>query len=503
MRLSMLSNEFIDYCKREKLVLLFLFGYSFLLLFFCSAFSPLYPFNGWSDVNIYYTIGKGIAFDLIPYKDLFDHKGPLIFFIYVLGYILVPDSYTGMYIVESVFFFFTLSVVYTISKMFLNRTYSILSTLTFPFFFLSFSMFGGAAEEFIIPFQGLFLLFFVYYFKNGKILSSRLFYFVLGSSLAIIFFVKLNLIIIWFLPLLFVVIRLIRNKEYEQLISSIVFGLAGFLLITIPLLLYFYLNDALFDFYHAYILVNKGYGTISDIDIVIRSLRTTVGYFIRSFTALLPFVLSGLGLMYFLFFLVKKVNLDRCIFLASFVLTFLYIYSVPFFFHYYYLSLVIFSVLACISLYSYLERKFKFSIHKSFVYVFICLSLFLYVGQKKLFGYSINNLLNRDFPESFESLLYNEMSKKANPSFVCLGVDNSIALFTLMKIVPKQKFFFTPNLRYDIYPEMFETQRGYIENNEVDFFMVRRQSFYTEVLLNNNYFPVIKYGDYWLFKLND
>jgi hypothetical protein len=45
---------------KDKNILILLSLYSFLLLFFCSKMSPLYPINEWSDVNLYYNIGKAI-----------------------------------------------------------------------------------------------------------------------------------------------------------------------------------------------------------------------------------------------------------------------------------------------------------------------------------------------------------------------------------------------------------------------------------------------------------
>ena len=49
-----------------------------LALVFASTASPLYATNFWTDTNIYFTIGRGMLKGLMPYRDLFDHKGPLL-----------------------------------------------------------------------------------------------------------------------------------------------------------------------------------------------------------------------------------------------------------------------------------------------------------------------------------------------------------------------------------------------------------------------------------------
>ncbi|MFR8175686.1 MAG: hypothetical protein ACLVB5_00440 [Christensenellales bacterium] len=46
-----------------------------LALLIATSSSPLYAANFWTDTNIYFTIGRGMTRGLMPYRDLFDHKG--------------------------------------------------------------------------------------------------------------------------------------------------------------------------------------------------------------------------------------------------------------------------------------------------------------------------------------------------------------------------------------------------------------------------------------------
>ena len=62
-----------------------------LALFVASTSSPRYATNFWTDSNLYFTIGRGMTRGLMPYRDLFDHKGPLIFLLYALGALLEFD----------------------------------------------------------------------------------------------------------------------------------------------------------------------------------------------------------------------------------------------------------------------------------------------------------------------------------------------------------------------------------------------------------------------------
>lgn len=72
-----------------------------LALLIATSSSPLYAANFWTDTNIYFTIGRGMTRGLMPYRDLFDHKGPLLFMLYALGAAISDTSFIGVFILEA------------------------------------------------------------------------------------------------------------------------------------------------------------------------------------------------------------------------------------------------------------------------------------------------------------------------------------------------------------------------------------------------------------------
>ena len=62
------------------------------VLFFCSKSSFGYPINDWSDANIYFTIGKGMTRGQVVYRDLYDHKGPLLYALHALCALISQPS---------------------------------------------------------------------------------------------------------------------------------------------------------------------------------------------------------------------------------------------------------------------------------------------------------------------------------------------------------------------------------------------------------------------------
>lgn len=69
-------------------------------LLICTKSSPLYSLNDWVDSNAFFTMGKGIINGKIPYKDLFEQKGPLLYFIHGISYIISNKTFIGVFILE-------------------------------------------------------------------------------------------------------------------------------------------------------------------------------------------------------------------------------------------------------------------------------------------------------------------------------------------------------------------------------------------------------------------
>ena len=65
-----------------------------LLLFVC-PFSPIHRYCFETDEIAYRVVSKGLLKGKIPYRDLFDHKGPLLYFVYALGMLITGGSDIG------------------------------------------------------------------------------------------------------------------------------------------------------------------------------------------------------------------------------------------------------------------------------------------------------------------------------------------------------------------------------------------------------------------------
>lgn len=90
--------------KKNRILFLWSMLLSVLFIGLASKSSPLYPLNDWVDVNCFFTIGRGILDGLVPYRDLYEQKGPVLYFVYAVIALFSRNSFVGVYLLEVVTF---------------------------------------------------------------------------------------------------------------------------------------------------------------------------------------------------------------------------------------------------------------------------------------------------------------------------------------------------------------------------------------------------------------
>ena len=101
--------------KLSRFELFFLIVSSVLIMTLVTTSSPIYPFNVWDDTNVYFTLGRGILKGFVPYRDLYEQKGPLFLFLYAISALISNRTFTGLWIIESIF-----ASIFAVFSIFLN-----------------------------------------------------------------------------------------------------------------------------------------------------------------------------------------------------------------------------------------------------------------------------------------------------------------------------------------------------------------------------------------------
>mgnify|MGYP000777051933 FL=1 len=86
-----------------------------------STFLSLFPLSRefpYADSSVFIYIGKMMHKGFLPYKDLFDHKGILMYFIQYVGLLIGNGSWIGIWVLEAVNMIVTAWLLFKISRIF-------------------------------------------------------------------------------------------------------------------------------------------------------------------------------------------------------------------------------------------------------------------------------------------------------------------------------------------------------------------------------------------------
>ena len=305
--------------RRERRLLVLL---AVITITICSLSSPLYPFNTWVDANCFFTVGKSMLFGKVPYRDLYEQKGPLLYALYALAYPISHRTFTGVWLLEigaaSVFLYFTSRTIRQIigRKSPLLVTLSTVIVYTVPAFFK-----GGSAEELCLP-----LLMMAVYYGTSSILQDRDLSskeaLLIGISSGAVLWIKYSMLGFYIGFILIPAWRILRKKHLKQLLKMLLTITAGVVLISLPVLFYFGFHRALPELWTAYFYNNIFlYGNSS-------SLRDMVHNLLSGAASMLTFNDATILLTFFaVISLVREKNYAYASFIVfAFLFAFLLVY---------------------------------------------------------------------------------------------------------------------------------------------------------------------------------
>lgn len=136
-------GKYLDERSLPRLGVLLCFSAVFML--FASPYTtPLNAYYGY-DSAVFMSFGKGITHGLRLYLDLYDNKGPMIFYFNALGYLL--GGRTGLWILQVVFMTFAFELSYRTARLFTGRGTAWLSVLVLLFLYCGTVGEGNMTEE--------------------------------------------------------------------------------------------------------------------------------------------------------------------------------------------------------------------------------------------------------------------------------------------------------------------------------------------------------------------
>lgn len=254
----MKTSKFFD--SRFFPLVFLLVSFVFLLIYSLST-SPLYAYQGF-DSAVFRTIGLGITQGKLPYVDLFDHKGPFIFYIDALGIWLIHDK-TGIFLLQTLFLAATLYIIYRLDCLLTDRKTAMAVTLLMLIPLVDFISDGNQCEEWMLPFVSLSLYLSVSWLtgKSGKY-HPVWYSFVYGVCFAFLFFTRPNDAVASIGAVMFgVFLAMLVKKMYLSATYNVMGFIAGCASAALPVCLYFASEGILADMFYGTVLFNLGYAS--------------------------------------------------------------------------------------------------------------------------------------------------------------------------------------------------------------------------------------------------
>jgi Dolichyl-phosphate-mannose-protein mannosyltransferase len=229
-------------------------------LSFIGALVALFPSNPENmtlpsrDSGVFLYVGWRILMGDIPYRDVWDHKPPLIYLVDALGLLLSPQSLVGVWLLQFIFLFLTILFLYKSLDESLGTIPAVVGMVILTSGLLTILDQGNVTEEYALIFQTLGFWLVVRAQKKNYPLHIT---FWIGICGGLAFYFKQTTIGIWIAyALLLLWIRISQKKSPLADLFSL---LAGIALLSIVFGLIFASQHALNDYWSEAFLYNFAY----------------------------------------------------------------------------------------------------------------------------------------------------------------------------------------------------------------------------------------------------
>ena len=243
--------------------------YIYILLIFVGliagiSFLPPDAKNPDVDSGVFLYIGQQILNGDILYKDLWDHKGPIIYHINALGLLIGNDSVWGLYFIEFLLLLIAIIMGYLTIRNAFGRIPAIFASIIWPLSLFYINDKGGNfTEEYSLPlsYAALYL-----YLRSRNSSRSLIYIFFIGVMFSISFLLRPNNTGIQISIALMIFISGILTRSYYKLIKQIIAYALGSIVVLVGTVLYFQKMGALGDFFDQFIKFNTVYSatTLTD-----------------------------------------------------------------------------------------------------------------------------------------------------------------------------------------------------------------------------------------------
>ena len=232
---------------------------SLVFMLFASPYTtPLNRYYGY-DSSVFLSFGKAMTHGKLPYIDLYDNKGPMIFYINALGWRL--GGRNGVFALQVVFMAFTFALLYRLGRFYGSAAAAWATVAVGAFLYCGTVGEGDMTEEWSLTFSLLPLVLGLGFLRSGRPVKEHpwLCSLIYGLCLGVQLMLRVtNAAVVAGLLLAFAVL-LIREKSFGALVKNVLVVLLGAGAVIAPFVIYFRSIGAYDYFIYASLLHNFRY----------------------------------------------------------------------------------------------------------------------------------------------------------------------------------------------------------------------------------------------------
>lgn len=235
-----------------------LIAFVFILCFSVSV-SPILGDMG-LDSPVFMLLGKAILRGQRLYQDVFDHKGPVIFYLNALG-MMLPGT-IGMYMIESVNLGVMLILLHEICRLFIKNKLFVKHLLITAYFLMCFAFTmreGNSVNEFSNMLTMVSIYTAMRYFVSDDIKHPPHYAAVYAICFTLIAFMRVTNGLLLAGIVLGITIHLLMCKEYKNLFQNVKGALIGFAIVALPISGFFWIQGGLWEMLDATFFFNMAY----------------------------------------------------------------------------------------------------------------------------------------------------------------------------------------------------------------------------------------------------
>ena len=195
-------------------------------------------------------MGRAITCGMVPYRDYFDLKGPVFFFIEAIGQMFCHGR-VGIFIIECIASAISCIFIYKICRLYIRPWQAYIVLLLTGFVAVSPFWGGNTCEEYMLPFNYACIYLALKYIKEKNYEQYFIPSLIFGISFAVMALSKVPTCAPMFAASLTVVIELVMKKKAGYIPAMIGYFFLGVAMIFIPVCAYFIFHGAFKDFIYA------------------------------------------------------------------------------------------------------------------------------------------------------------------------------------------------------------------------------------------------------------